>query len=127
MIVADASAAVSALLNDGAGRHAFSVEQIHVPHLIDSEVTNALRRHVTAGRLAPDVAWDALRRWCRLGLTRYPGVGLLDRIWELRENVSAYDASYLALAERLGCALMAADARLGRTPGIGCVITVVPQ
>lgn len=127
MIVADASAAVSALLNDGAARRAFSDEQIHIPHLIDPEVANALRRHVAAGRLAPDMAWEALDHWRQLGLTRYPVVGLLDRIWELRENVSAYDASYVALAERLGCALMTADARLSRAPGIGCVITVVPQ
>jgi predicted nucleic acid-binding protein len=127
VIVADASAAVSALLNNGSARRAFSDEQLHVPHLIDSEVAGALRRHVAVGRLAPDVAWEALDRWRRLGLTRYPVVGLLDRIWELRENVSAYDASYVALAERLGCALMTADARLGRAPGTRCVITVVPQ
>jgi predicted nucleic acid-binding protein len=127
VIVADASAAVSALLNNGSARRAFGDEQLHVPHLIDSEVANALRRHVAAGRLAPDVAWEALDRWRRLGLTRYPVLGLLDRIWELRENLSAYDASYVALAERLDCALMTADARLGRAPDTRCVITVVPR
>jgi predicted nucleic acid-binding protein len=127
VIVADASAAVSALLNDGAARGAFGDEQVHVPHLIDAEVPNALRRLVAAGRLAPDAAWEALDRWRRLGLTRYPMVGLLDRIWELRENVSAYDASYIALAESLDCALMTADARLGLAPGTRCVVTVVPR
>ncbi|HLI54884.1 MAG TPA: type II toxin-antitoxin system VapC family toxin [Acidimicrobiales bacterium] len=127
MIVADASAAVSALLNDGPARRAFGDEQVHVPHLIDSEVPNALRRLAASGRLAADAAWETLDRWRRLGLTRYPMVGLLDRIWELRENVSAYDASYIALAERLDCALVTADARLGLAPGTRCVVTVVPR
>jgi predicted nucleic acid-binding protein len=127
VIVADASAAVSALLNAGPGRRAFSEEQVHAPHLIDSEVANVVRRQVLAQRLASDAAWNALDRWRRMGLTRYPVVGLLDRIWDLRENISAYDATYVALAERLDCALLTADARLGRAPGIRCVITVVPR
>lgn len=53
-------------------------------------------------------------------------VSLLDRVWELRDNLTAYDASYVALAELLHCALLTADARLGRAPGIRCSVTVVP-
>ena len=127
MIVADASAAVSALLNAGPARRALSDEQIHVPHLIDSEIASALRHQVAAERLKADPAWVALDTWRRLGVTRYPVAGLLDRVWELRENVSAYDASYIALAELLDCSLLTADGRLGRAPGTRCAITVVPR
>lgn len=127
MIVTDASAAVSALLNDGQARRALSDEQVHGPHLIDSEIANALRRQVAARRLGADAAWTALDRWRHLGITRYPVVGLLERVWELRENVSAYDASYIALAELLDCSLVTADARLCRAPGSRCPITVVPR
>jgi predicted nucleic acid-binding protein len=127
VIVADASAAVSALLNAGSARRTLGDEQLHVPHLIDSEVANALRRQVAARRLDRGAAWTALDRWRRLGMTRYPVVGMLHRIWELRDNVTAYDASYLALAEHLNCALLTADARLSRVPGIRCPVTVVPR
>jgi predicted nucleic acid-binding protein len=57
----------------------------------------------------------------------HPVAGLLDRVWELRENVSAYDASYVALAELLDCSLLTADGRLGRAPGTRCAVTVVPR
>lgn len=127
MIVVDASAALSALLNAGPARHTIAEQQLHVPHLIDSEVTNGLRRRVAAGQMGPDAAWTVVRVWQRLGMTRYPVFALLRRVWELRENVSAYDASYVALAELLGCALLTADGRLARAPGIGCAITVVPN
>ncbi|CAN5150459.1 hypothetical protein BH24ACT12_BH24ACT12_09170 [soil metagenome] len=67
---------------------------------------------------------NALRR---LGMTRYPVFTLLERVWDLRENLSAYDASYVAVAELLNCPLMTADARLSRVPGVRCSITVVPR
>ena len=127
MIVVDASAALSALLNAGPGRSALASEQLHAPHLVDSEVANGLRRGVAAGRLDADAGWTALDAWRRLGLTRYPVFSLLDRVWELRGSLSAYDASYVALAELLGCNLLTADARLSRAPGIHCPITVMPR
>jgi predicted nucleic acid-binding protein len=127
VIVVDASAAVSALLNAGPARRVLGEEQVHVPHLIDSEVANALRRGVADSRIEPGDAWSALDRWRWLGLSRHSIFGLLERVWELRENLSAYDASYVALAESLGCALLTADARLGRSPGLRCPLTVVPR
>lgn len=127
MIVVDASAALSALLNAGAARQALSEQQIHAPHLIDTEIANALRRQVASRRVDAGAAWSALDRWRRLAMARYPGVGLVERVWELRQSHSAYDASYVALAELLGCALLTADARLSRAPGARCPIIVVPR
>jgi predicted nucleic acid-binding protein len=127
VIVVDASAALSALLNAGSARSALASEQLHAPHLIDSEVANGLRRMVAAEQLAADSGWTALDVFRRLGMTRYPVFSLLDRVWELRDNLSAYDASYVALAELLDCNLLTADARLSRAPGIRCSITLVPR
>jgi predicted nucleic acid-binding protein len=127
VIVVDASAAVSALLNAGPARRALAEEQVHVPHLIDPEVANALRRGVATSRIEPGDAWNALDRWRRLGVSRYAICHLLERVWELRENLSAYDASYVALAESLDCALLTADVRLSRAPGLRCPVTVVPR
>ena len=127
MIVVDASAALSALLNAGPARSALADEQLHAPHLVDSEVANGLRRRVSARQLDAEAAWTALDTWRRLGMTRYAVFALLDRLWELRDNLSAYDASYVALAELLGCSLLTADARLARAPGTRCPITVLPR
>ncbi|MGL5864362.1 MAG: type II toxin-antitoxin system VapC family toxin [Dermatophilaceae bacterium] len=127
MIVVDASAALSALLNAGPSRTALAGEQLHAPHLIDSEVAHGLRRHVASGRVSATDGWAALDTWRRLGLTRHPVHGVLERVWELRDNLSAYDAGYVALAESLGGALVTADARISRAPGIRCPVTVVPR
>jgi predicted nucleic acid-binding protein len=127
MIVADASAALSALLNAGPARRALGTEQLHVPHLIDAEVANGLRRRVAGAEIGPDAGWAALDAWRHLGMIRYPLVGTLGRVWQLRDNLSAYDACYVALAEQLGCALLTADQRLARAPGTRCPVTVVPR
>jgi predicted nucleic acid-binding protein len=127
VIVVDASAALSALLNAGPARRALGSEQLHAPHLVDLEVASGLRRRVAAQQLVADAGWIVLDTWRRLGVTRYPVYSLLDRVWELRDNLSAYDASYVALAELLDCDLLTADARLSQAPGIHCSITVVPR
>lgn len=125
MIVVDAAAAVLALLNDGEARRRLATEDLHAPHLVDTELTHAMRAQVRRGRLAADEAWRALSRWQRLGLRRYGTVGLLPRIWALRENLSAYDAGYVALAERLGQPLVTADLRLATAPGLRCDVLTV--
>jgi predicted nucleic acid-binding protein len=127
VIVLDASAAMAALLNAGPARRSITSEQLHAPHLIDSELASGLRRAVAGQRLSATDGWRALDTWRRLGVTRYPVFSLLDRVWELRENLSAYDASYVALAEALDCALLTADTRLGGAPGVRCAVTVVPR
>jgi predicted nucleic acid-binding protein len=127
VIVVDASAALSGILNAGPARDALAVEQLHAPHLIDPEVASGLRRQVAARHMTAEDGWIALDTWRRLGLTRYPMLALLERVWELRGSISAYDASYVALAEGIGCTLMSADARLGRANGIRCPVTIVPR
>ena len=125
MIVLDASAAVLALLNDASARRTVASEAIAVPHLADSEVAHALRAHVARGGMRTEAAGAALASWAQLGLRRFAVVGLLPRIWQLRENLTAHEATYVALAEELACDLVTADARLARAPGPGCAVRVV--
>jgi predicted nucleic acid-binding protein len=125
VIVLDASAAVLALLNDGDARRSLASQTVAVPHLADPEVAHALRGQVFRGSVGAEQAGAALVCWARLGLRRFAVLGLLGRIWELRENLSAYHASYIALAEALACELVSADARLARAPGPRCAITIV--
>jgi predicted nucleic acid-binding protein len=123
LIVLDASAAVAVLLNIGpeAGRIRERISQpnetLHVPHLFEIEVLHALRHHNLGGALPTVRARLALNRLRETRLIRYPHVPLLGRIWDLRENVTAYDAAYVALAEVLGAPLVTRDARLVQAPG----------
>jgi predicted nucleic acid-binding protein len=127
MIVIDASAALTGLLNDGPGRRLLSTDYLHAPHLVDVEIASGLRRRVLAQQVSVEDGWSALDTWRRLAVTRYAVHTLLDRVWDLRDNVSAYDASYVALAESFDCTLVTADARLSNAAGVRCPITVVPR
>jgi predicted nucleic acid-binding protein len=90
---------------------------LHAPHLLDIEVLHALRRLNALGQLSDERASDALADFQDLALVRYPHVGLADRIWELRHNLTAYDAAYVALAETLDVALVTCDVHLREAPG----------
>ena len=125
MIVVDASAALLALLNDGEARRALSNDALVAPHLIDVEVTNALRRQVRTGVLEPAAAEECLATWQLLGLERVAVTHLLGRMWELRDNVTPYDAAYVAVAEELDLALLTGDARVANAPGPRCTTVVV--
>jgi len=125
LIVIDASAAVLGLMNDGEARATLEIEAVVCPHLADSEVVHALRSQVLRGDLDGVVAERMIDVWQRLGLERVGVSGLLGRVWELRENLSAYDATYVALAEALESPLVTADGRLARAPGPRCTITLV--
>lgn len=125
MIVLDASAAVLGLLTDGPARHHLAHDPVAVPHLVDAEVAHALRAQVRRRTVSVEEGRRLLRRWTRLGVRRFPCVGLMERIWELRENVSTYDATYVALAEALDCPLVTADARLAGATGPTCTFAVV--
>jgi predicted nucleic acid-binding protein len=102
-------------------------DELHAPHLIDVEVLSALRSSVRRQRLRAGDAFRALDTWTALGVRRWPSVGLLGRAWELRENCSAYDAAYVALAEAVGCPLVTADAKLARTPDLRCELVLVGE
>ncbi len=123
MIVLDASAVVSILLCPGSDAEPIRErvespgESVHVPHLLDVEVLNVLRRQTLRGILARERGATALQDLENIKMTRYSHVPLLGRIWELRENVTAYDAAYVALAEALGAPLITRDVRLARAPG----------
>jgi predicted nucleic acid-binding protein len=80
---------------------------------------------VLRGGISADHAGAALARWAHLGLWRFTVVGLTPRIWELRDNLTAYDATHVALAEGLACDLVTSDARLAHAPGPSCAIKVV--
>jgi predicted nucleic acid-binding protein len=98
---------------------------LHAPHLIDLEVTQVLRRWVARRQLDELRAVQALDDLRDLDLNRYPHDVLLDRIWELRNNSSAYDAAYVALAEALGAPLLTTDARLAEVPDTRAQIEVL--
>lgn len=117
MIVLDASAVVDWLLQTAAGqrieRRIYSRNQsLHAPHLLDLEVAQVLRRLVREGSVSARRADEAIEDLLDLRITRYPHSVLLPRIWQLRHNLSAYDASYVVLAEQLGAVLLTRDKRL---------------
>jgi predicted nucleic acid-binding protein len=101
-------------------------EDLAVPHLVDSEVTNVLRGLVRREVLTEKQAAAALSGFAAFTLTRFPAEPLRARMWELRRNLSAYDATYVALAEAIGAsALLTTDARLARAPGVRATIELL--
>lgn len=90
---------------------------LHAPHLLDVEVTQVLRRFERTGSLAATRAEEALDDLRALRVVRHPTLALLGRVWGLRENLSAYDALYVALAEALEAPLLTTDRRIARAPG----------
>ena len=129
MIVADTSAIIEALLNTAAGAvvsgHLLKPGQtIHVPHLTDVEVVQVLRRYARTGFMGAARARQALEDYSDMPLVRYPHAPLLPRMWQLRQNASAYDAAYIALAEALGATLVTCDRALGSIPGHRAAVLV---
>jgi predicted nucleic acid-binding protein len=130
MIVLDASALVELLLGTELGRSvgariADPALGLHTPHLADVEVTQALRRYAREGSLPADSAAAALAELRSLDLERHSHEPLLDRVWALRANLTAYDAVYVALAEALAAPLLTCDARLARAPGLRARVELV--
>ncbi|MBL8138407.1 MAG: type II toxin-antitoxin system VapC family toxin [Acidobacteria bacterium] len=130
MIVLDASAVVELVLATSAGRTvAMRISNpalsLHAPHLLDVEVAQALRRCAASRLIDEGVAAHALAALHDLDLERHPHDALLERVWALRCNLTAYDAVYVALAEALGAVLLTCDARLARAPGLGANVELV--
>jgi predicted nucleic acid-binding protein len=122
MIVLDASAAIDWLLQTPAGQR---IEQriyarndtLHTVHLLDVEFAQVLRRLVREGTLAPRRAEEAIEDLVALRIARYAPMLLLNRIWQLRQNLSAYDAAYVALSEELSAPLITRDQKIAAAPG----------
>lgn len=126
----DASVLVTALGDDGPDgerhRQRLRGQRLAAPHLLDVEVVSAWRRLAAAGHLDERRAALARADLRSLPIDRVPHAPLLERSWELRANLTCYDAAYVALAELIGVPLVTADAKLASTPGPRCTIEVLP-
>lgn len=119
MIVIDSSIVVNALTDSyepgRVARARLDTEDgMAAPHLLDLEVVSVLRRLVSFGSITRKHAQLALADLGDLDVDRWEHGGLLQRVWQLRDNLSPYDASYVALAEELGCPLVTGDAKLAK-------------
>jgi predicted nucleic acid-binding protein len=130
VIVVDASALLEFLLQTPLGTRVEARlfrerADFHVPHFADVEVTQGLRRLVRAGEVSADRAAEAIADLADLDLHRHPHLDLLPRAWQLRENVTVYDAMYVALAEAIDAPIVTCDAPLARAPGHRAHIDVI--
>lgn len=126
MLVVDASVLVPVLADAGADgqrfRHRLRGETVAGPDLLRIEVASVLRRHVRAGLLSSKQGDAAVSDLLAFPITVVPTAPLLRRVWELRQNLTAYDGCYVALAEATDSALLTADRRLASAPGVRCPI-----
>jgi len=129
VLVVDASVLAAALADDAAdgdqARARLRGERLAAPDLIDLEVTSVLRGRLAGGHLDLRRADLALMDLLAIPLDRVPSAQLVPRSWELRDNLTVYDAAYVALAEALDAPLLTADARLAKAPGPRCSIELL--
>ncbi len=129
LLVVDASAVLTLLLDpDGDGETVaehVAQARLAAPDLLPYEVTNVLRRHRAAGVLSDTEATLAFDAFATLPVDLWPFAAVRDDLWRLTGAMSAYDAAYAAVAERLGCPLLTRDRRLARAPGVRCEVLVV--
>ena len=128
MIVVDASVIVEALVDKGisgttARQRLRSIDAV-APNHLPLEVISATRRHLQAGRLSAEHAAGALTMLRQLRIALMTTEPLLERIWELRHNVTAYDAAYIALAEGIGASFLTGDRRLAAVAARSCTVEV---
>lgn len=129
MIVVDASAVLEVLLRtdraEAVEEELFGGATLHAPHLLDLEVTRALRRYQWVGDLRSERARQAMALYLELGIERYPHDAFLPRVWQLGEDVNPCDGLYLALAEALEAPLVTTDPKLAGLPGHTAEVRVV--
>ncbi len=125
-VVCDASALVALLLDEGPdgswATEALSGADLAAPALVAFETANIIRRHELADLVSSDQAAQAHADLLDLAVELWPYELLAGRAWELRRNLSSYDASYVALAELTGATLVTLDRRIGRVPDLRCSI-----
>jgi predicted nucleic acid-binding protein len=128
VVVVDASMVVAGLVDNGPdGRwaeHLLTSNLLAAPHLLPAEVANVVRRAAQAGQISPDAATLAHADLQSLRIDLFPYEPFAARIWELRANVTCYDAWYVALAEYLDCPLATLDGRLARAAGLTCAVEI---
>ena len=126
MSVVDASVVVPALFDTEFLRHLLGIAPALVaPAILDLEVVSALRRASHRGLIEEDAAESCLSAFVRAPIERRDHAGLLPRIWELRHNLTPYDAVYVALAEALGVRLLTGDAKLASAAGLRCEVRLM--
>lgn len=129
MLVVDASVIAPAIADGGpdgdACRERIKGQSLAAPDLLRIEALSVIRRQLASGALTATQATNAIEDLLNLPIIVYPTAALLRRAWELRDNVTAYDACYVALAEALGCSLATADQRLANAPGARCQFDIV--
>lgn len=130
MIIVDASVAIELLLQTQSAktikaRLSVPGETLHAPHLLDMEVAHVLRRYVMLGEIDSERGQIALVDFSNMRIRKYAHTFLLSRIWRLRNNLRAYDAVYVALAEALDAPLLTRDRRIANAAGHGALIEVV--
>jgi len=130
VIVLDASAAIEWLIKSSAGmkvdRRLFSPPvTLHVPHLLDVEIAQVLRRYVRERIITASRGEEALQDLRDLPLNRYPHDVLMPRVWELRTVLTAYDAVYVALAELLDAPLVTYDRKIALASGHRAAVEVI--
>ena len=130
-VVVDSSVVVAALINQGpVGQWAESLlisGPLAAPHIMPVEAANVLRRSALAGDISADVASLAHEDLVSLRLELFPYSACASRVWELRSNITAYDACYVALAETLDARLATLDVRLSRATGTRCEFALPPR
>lgn len=126
MLVVDTSAALAALAARPSDEELIARlsgdGDLHAPHLIDVELVHSLRRLVRTGAISHDRAEEIRTDYADLAITRYAHHPLVDRMWALRHNLTAYDAAFVALSEALGVPLVTCDARVATAPGHKAVV-----
>lgn len=130
MIVVDASALLELLLQTELGARVEARlfrddDELHAPHLVDVEIVQGLRRLVRTGELASGRAEEAIADLTDLDLHRHAHLDLLGRAWKLRDNITAYDAMYVVLAEAIEAPLVTCDGPLAKAPGHRARIEVI--
>ena len=125
MIVVDTSVAVAALMGHGPARAALLDQRLIAPQVIDAEVAHALRGLALGAKITDEQGASLIRAWQRLEVDRLAMAPLLTRVWELRGNLTAYDALFVAAAEAHGVTLVTADRRLVSASGPRCPIQVI--